>query len=218
VGSMAAAQAAVAREQILVERSLLHLATDDGTDVRVVGAVPPGPRMPVAPHASVAANGASETRLDAGEIAQIAPGPVPREVDIHEQSERAQDRLVVARDALRNLLQAPDVATAPELTSEMAAHTRIYKRLHHVPPDMAARRIAAEELEPIDRSLSNAGAGAREPECAADWGMRGCDCFGDCGNYGDAVFCAAAAAAGGEGSAEDGAGRPAAEDRLAAEG
>jgi NtrC-family two-component system sensor histidine kinase KinB len=168
VGSMAAAQAAVAREQILVERSLLHLATDDGTDVRVVGAVPLGARMPVAPHASVAANGASETRLDAGEIAQIAPGPVPREVDIHEQSERAQDRLVVARDALRNLLQAPDVATAPELTSEMAAHTRIYKRLHHVPPDMAARRISAEELEPIDRSLSNKLEQLREQRARLD--------------------------------------------------
>ena len=118
VGSLAAAQASLAREQILVERSLLHLPPDEKT------------RAPVA--AAALAN----------------PAPAPREADIHTQSERAQGRLLTARDALGRL------PGAPALNDEIAQHLRVLGRLHHVPPDMQARRLSASELEPIDESLT----------------------------------------------------------------
>ena len=114
VGSLAAAQASLAREQILVERSLLHLQPDENTP----------------------------------EPAAANPAPAPREVDIHTQSGRAEDRLLRARDALA------DLPGAPLLADEIAQHTRVLMRLHHTPPDIEARRLSARELEPIDESLT----------------------------------------------------------------
>ncbi len=118
VGTLAAAQASLAREQILVERSLLHL--------------PPSERVPAPAATAAPAN----------------PAPAPREVDIHAQSERAQGRLLTARDAL------VDLPGAPTLSDEMARHIQVLARLHHVPPDLQARMLSARELEPIDESLT----------------------------------------------------------------
>ncbi len=115
VGAVAAAQGSLAREQILVERSLLHLPIDG--------------QAPVAAHVPVAL------------------APAPGEGAIHGQSERAEDRLLTARQALGEL---PD---APTLDAELAQHQRVLVRLHHVPPDVVARTASARELEPINESL-----------------------------------------------------------------
>ena len=112
VAALAAAQASLAREQILVERSLLHL-----------------PSAPVP-------------------AAAFSPAPAPRERDIHAQSERAEDRLMMARNALRLV---PD---APRLDAELAEHSRVLSRLRHLAPDLDARMLSARLLEPIDSSLT----------------------------------------------------------------
>ncbi len=77
--SLAAARASIAREQILVERSLLHLPDD-------TPAVPAKSTPPVA-----------------------QPAPAPRESEIRAQSERAAARLEDAREALAAVPRAPAV-------------------------------------------------------------------------------------------------------------
>lgn len=133
VGAMAAAQASVAREQILVERSLLHLPPEN------------------------AAPGATASTAAAG-IGPLAAEltPAPREVDIHDQSERAQDRLLTAGQNLATLAAGPNAIPSDTqgVNEEIAAHARVLRRLHHTPPDLEARRISARELDPIDQSLS----------------------------------------------------------------
>jgi NtrC-family two-component system sensor histidine kinase KinB len=124
VASLAAARASLAREQVLVERSLLHLPVGDG-----------GPE------------GTTST-LSAQTAGTAGAAPAPREIDIHAQSERAEQRLIAAKDALG------DLEGAPPLEEELAAHRRVLSLLHHMPPDFGARMGSARELEPIDESLS----------------------------------------------------------------
>ncbi len=120
VESAAAARAALAREQVLVERSLLH--------------------MPMPREAAPAPPTIAETQ------------PAPRELDIHTQSELAQQRLTTARDALRDLLQ--DGSTLPGVDAELNAHTRVLDRLRRTPPDLQARMASARSLEPIENALT----------------------------------------------------------------
>lgn len=81
VTSLAAARAALAREQILVERSLLHLPITNLAD----------PLPPVAA------------------TAVPMPAPTPKEFDILTQSERARDRLETATHALADISNAPNL-------------------------------------------------------------------------------------------------------------
>jgi NtrC-family two-component system sensor histidine kinase KinB len=121
VGRLTAARGALEREQILVERSLLHLPVSAPTSTPLAAAA----ESPAA-HAA----------------------PAPRESDIRQESELAKQRLLVARDALA------DVPGAPMILPEIAAHNRVFDRLHHSPPRIESRMLSARELEPIDESLS----------------------------------------------------------------
>ena len=113
VATLAAARAALAREQILVERSLL--------------------RFPAAPATGEAAGSA------------LAVTPSTREIDVHGQAVRAEERLLAARSAMRGL------SDAPTLDAELDAHGRVLARMQHAPPELDA---SAKALEPIDESLS----------------------------------------------------------------
>ncbi len=141
VGALAAARASLAREQVLVERSLLHL--------------PPSAALPdeAAPPARDRTAGAQ---------------PAPRELDIHEQSERTEQRLLTARDALLA------VAGAPRIDPELAAHYRVLQRLRRTPPDFEARMSSARALEPIERNVSGKleGLGERRRRLLADLALR----------------------------------------------
>ena len=119
VAALATAQASLAREQILVERSLLHLPVEQ-------------------PRALIF----SRVPARAG-----SPIPPPREAAIRIQSERAEQRLLAAQQALSPL------TSAPTLGEDLALHHRILERLRHVPPELEARRLSARELEPLDESL-----------------------------------------------------------------
>ncbi len=121
VGALAAARASLAREQVLVERSMLHMPT-------------PQNEVPAAP-------------------ALVGAQPAPRELDVQGQSERTQQRLVTARDALADLEK--DGAETPRMDAELAAHARVLPRLERTPPDLQARMIAARVLEPIEASLTS---------------------------------------------------------------
>ncbi len=112
VVSLAKARAAIDREQVLVERSMLHLPNSSE----------PESAQPLA-------------------NAQ----PAPREFDVRAQSSRAEERLLTASVAAAGLAS---------LTGELAAHHRIYERLHSSPPDLAVRIDAARALEPIEESVS----------------------------------------------------------------
>ncbi len=124
VVSLAAAHGSLSREQILVERSLLHLPGNaSGNNPAVVAS-----RAPLPPAA--------------------AATPAPRESEIQAQSERAEGRLLTAQSALAGLPAAPSMA------AYITAHRRVLERLRVMPPSAEARILSARELEPVGDRLS----------------------------------------------------------------
>ncbi len=121
VGALAAARASLGREQVLVERSLLHLPSGENE-----------------PPASASLAGAQ---------------PAPRELDIHQQSERTEQRFRTAVEALRDIEQ--DGPGVPRIDAETAAHSLVLARLRRPSPDFNARVGAARALEPVDAALSS---------------------------------------------------------------
>jgi NtrC-family two-component system sensor histidine kinase KinB len=126
VGRLTAARGALEREQILVERSLLHL--------------PEVPRQAQDPLLLV--------QPPIAQTAAAHAAPAPRESEIREESERATTLL---RDARQALAAVPD---APGIDDEMAAHDRVLQRLRQTPPRIETRMRSARELEPLDESLT----------------------------------------------------------------
>ncbi len=152
VGALAAAQASLLREQILVERSLLHLPEPAQAAAQATGKSVPSPAAPFL------AKSGSGGPLSAAAGAQAAPP----ENEIHAQSERAQGRLEAAQTALGDIAaDATDAAQGAQgsgsgretLDGELRDHRRVLERLHHVQPDFADRMRSARELEPIGISL-----------------------------------------------------------------
>ncbi len=138
VGALAVAQAALAREQLLVERSLLG----EGFDAPAPPAAPalqtPGRQTPAGSNQKKPPAPPAQTGFI---LRRITPA------ELRQQLELTRIRLEVARNALA------DAGDSPSIRDEERSHESIKRRLD-ASADRPAREAAARLLEPLDVSLS----------------------------------------------------------------
>ena len=139
VGSLAAAQGALAREQLLIERSLLG---ENFTEPLTAEASLASPRLTQARQAPGQA-------APAGRIAG-APAAVGDRITADTLRQQIEQTRVLLENAHNTLAIVPG---APSISQEERAHTTIQNRLARS-ADRPARETAARLLEPVNRSLS----------------------------------------------------------------
>ncbi len=132
-GALAVAQGALAREQLLVERSLLAPDDPAAAEPSSPGSRPPGPLSAQTP----------------APAARVTPA------ELRKQAETTKIRLDIAQNALdlvRNTSGDP-FPDAPSISAEAATHLKIQRRLA-ISADRPAREAAARLLEPVNLSIA----------------------------------------------------------------